>query len=133
MAFNSYSVLLEKFDFDPSVSTMEPEFCPNHSDVLNPKFSALQRAQEKFRKACIQINVLNKQLDDLTDRYSKAKSDNFLCLSYNLRLKLAVIEGVRNMYYDYAYMKAEKVAELRHELFGETVDIIASDSETDED
>ena len=66
-------------------------------------------------------------------RYSKAKQDNFRCFRYNLRLKLAVIEAVRNMYYDYAYIKAEKVAELRRELFGETVNIIAFDSETDDE
>ena len=66
-------------------------------------------------------------------RYSKAKQDNFRCFRYNLRLKLAVIEGVRNMFYDYAYVKAEKVAELRYELFGQTIDIVTSDSETDDE
>jgi hypothetical protein len=34
------------------------------------------------------------------------------------------------MFYDYAYAKADKVAELRRELFDETVEIISgSDSE----
>ena len=32
---------------------------------------------------------------------------------------------MRNMYYDYAHKKAEAVAELRQELFGEVVDIVS--------
>ena len=101
------------------------------SDVFQAKFSALHRAQTKFRKACIQLTLLNKQLADVKERYQQAKEDNFRCFRYNLRLKLAVIEGVRNMYYDYAYTKAEDVVKLRHDLFGETVEIV--DSETDEE
>jgi hypothetical protein len=34
-------------------------------------------------------------------------------------LRIAVVDGMRNMYYDYAHKKAEVVAELRQELFGE--------------
>ena len=109
---------------------MQLESC---SDVFKTKFSALHRAQTRFRKACIQLKLLKKQLTDMKDRYSRAKDDNFRCVRYNLRLKLAVIEGVRNMYYDYAYMKAEDVARLRHDLFGENMEIVASDSEQDDE
>ena len=105
----------------------------SYASVLTAKFSALHRAQKKFRKACIQLKLLNKQLTDTKDRYSRAKDDNFRCFRYNLRLKLAVIEGVRNMYYDYAYVKAEDVARLRQDLFGDNLDIVVSDSETDDD
>ncbi|KAH3856818.1 hypothetical protein DPMN_099413 [Dreissena polymorpha] len=53
---------------------------------------------------------------------------------YNLRLKLAAIEGVRNMYYDYAYHKADRVAELRRDLFNESVEIVSgSDSDYSSD
>ena len=105
----------------------------SYAGVLTAKFSALHRAQTKFRKACIQLKLLNKQLTDMKDRYSRAKDENFRCFRYNLRLKLAVIEGVRNMYYDYAYMKAEDVARLRQDLFGDNLAIVVSDSETDDD
>ena len=109
---------------------MQLESC---SDVFKTKSSALHRAQTKFRKACIQLKLLNRQLTDMNDHYSRAKDDNFSCFRYNPRLKLAVIEGVRNMYYDYAYMKAEDVARLRQDLFGDDLDIVVSDSETDDD
>ena len=109
---------------------MQLESCSN---VFKTKFSALHRAQTRFREACFQLKLLNKQLTDMKDRYSRAKDDNFRSFRYNLRLKLAVIKRVRNMYYDYAYMKAEDVARLRHDLFGENMEIVASDSEHDEE
>ena len=37
------------------------------------------------------------------------------------------------MYYDYAYMKAEKVAALSHDLYGETVEIQLSNAESEEE
>jgi hypothetical protein len=46
---------------------------------------------------------------------------------------LAVIEGVRNMFYEYAHIKAEEIAELRLHLFDEEIDIIAEDSDTESD
>ncbi|WAR07227.1 hypothetical protein MAR_017185 [Mya arenaria] len=71
-------------------------------------------------------------------RSSEALQDgqrsNNKAFRYNLRLKLAVIEGVRNMYYDFAYSKADRVAELRRELFDESVEIVSgSDSEYSSD
>jgi hypothetical protein len=63
-----------------------------------------------------------------------AKRSNNRAFRYNLRLKLAVIEGARNMFYDYAYTKADQVAELRRELFDESVEIVSgSDSEYSSD
>ena len=38
---------------------------------------------------------------------------------------------MRNMYYDYAHKKAEAVAELRQELFGEVMDIVSDESSVD--
>ena len=46
---------------------------------------------------------------------------------YSLRLRLAVVGGLRNTYYDYAHQnmqKAETVAEHHQELFGEDVHIV---------
>ena len=63
-------------------------------------------------------------------RYKAARKSNNRAFRYNLRLKLAVIEGARNMFYDYAYAKADQVADLRRELFNESVEIVSgSDSD----
>jgi hypothetical protein len=57
-------------------------------------------------------------------RYKNAKTNKNRHFQASLRRKLAVIEGTRNMYHDYARMKGEKIAELRAELFGESVEIV---------
>ena len=87
-------------------------------------------AERRFRRACDQIVLLNQKLGEVQKRYKNARRTNNRSFRYNLRLKLAVVEGVRNMYYDYAYAKADQVADLRRELFNESVEIVSgSDSD----
>ena len=98
------------------------------------KEDQLTESELRFRKACCQIVILNKQLQDMKERYARAKNDNFRSFRYNLRLKLAVLEGVRNMYYEYARLKVENIAKLRLELFGEIVEIVSGEyDDEDED
>lgn len=100
---------------------------------LDKRFT-LTDTERRFRKACDQIVLLNNHLGEVQKRYKMAKRTNNRSFRYNLRLKLAVIEGARNMYYDYAYTKADQVAELRRELFNESVEIVtASDSDYNSD
>lgn len=102
---------------------------PSRIPSLNKRFT-LTEAEGRFKRACDQIVLLNQTLGAVQKRYKNAKRTNDRAFRYNLRLKLAVIEGVRNMYYDYAYTKADQVADLRRELFDESVEIISgSDSE----
>ena len=106
---------------------------PSRIPTLDKRFS-LGDAERRFRKACDQIVMLNQRLGDVQKRYKMAKWSNNRAFSYNLRLKLAVIEGARNMYYDYAYIKADHVAQLRREMFDESVEIVSgSDSEYSSD
>ena len=101
--------------------------------TLDKRFS-LTEAEGRFKKACDQIVLLNQRLGEVQKRYKMAKRSNNRAFRYNLRLKLAAIEGIRNMYYDYAYNKADRVAELRRDLFNESVDIVSgSDSEYSSD
>lgn len=106
---------------------------PSRIQSLDKRFT-LSDSERRFRKACDQIVMLNQRLGDVQKRYKAAKRCNNRSFRYNLRLKLAVIEGARNMYYEYAYAKADKVAELRRELFDESVEIVSgSDSEYSSD
>ena len=90
------------------------------------------RARDQFRRSCDQIVHLNLALRGLTTRYKKAKTENHRTFRYPLRLKLAVVEGVRNMYYDYAKLKAEEIQGLRDELHGQLITFDgASDSGSD--
>ena len=76
-------------------------------------YAELYETESRFRRACEQIILLNNSLEDLQLRYDKARVDNHKSFRYNLRLKMATVEGVRNSYYEYACWKAETVAELR--------------------
>ena len=95
------------------------------------KRGGLVESERRFKRACEQIVQLNYSLDSLQQRYNKAKKDNHRSFRYSLRLKIAVVDGMRNMYYDYAHKKAESIAELRQELFGEVVDIVSGETSTD--
>ena len=94
---------------------------------LDKRFT-LSAAERRFRGACDQIVLLNQKLGEVQKRYKTARSTNNRAFRYNydLRLKLAVIEGARNMFYDYVYAKADQVADLRRELFNESVEIVLS-------
>jgi mitochondrial fission protein ELM1 len=106
---------------------------PSRIRSLDKRFT-LSDAESRFRKACDQIVMLNQRLGDVQKRYKMAKRSNNRAFRYNLRLKLAVIEGARNMYYDYAYIKADQVAQLRRDMFDESVEIVSgSDSEYSSD
>jgi hypothetical protein len=76
-------------------------------------YAELFETENRFRRACGQVILLNEKLEDLQLRYDKARIDNHKSFRYNLRLKMATVEGVRNSYYEYCCWKAEMVAELR--------------------
>ena len=76
-------------------------------------YANLNEAETRFKKACEQVVLLNDKLEGLQRRYDKAVQENHGSFRYNLRLKMASVEGVRNAYYEYACEKAEKIAELR--------------------
>ena len=93
---------------------------------LSKRFSLLE-AERRFRRACEQIVQLNYKMGDLEHRYKRAKTEGRRNFRYSLRLRLAAVEGLRNMYYDYAHQKAQSVADLRQELFGEEVQIVTDE------
>ena len=84
--------------------------------------SRLATAQFQFRRSCDQIILINQALGSLSYRYRKAKATNTRSFRYPLRLRLAVVEGIRNMYYDYAKQKAAEVQNLRDGLLEDSSD-----------
>lgn len=90
-------------------------------------YAELYETECRFKKACDQVILLNDRLQGLQLRYNKAKEENHRSFRYNLRLRMATVEGVRNAYYEFACEKAEKIAELRYYLHVSVSDV--SDSE----
>ena len=95
------------------------------------KESELDFAEKKFKRSCEHIVLLNQKLNDLQVRYNNAKRDDRRSFRYPLRLKIAVVDGVRNMYYEYALREAKKIAEIKASLFGYQV-VIDEDYDTEE-
>lgn len=106
----------------------------DHCDSMAEMKSELQQTEVRFRKACNQINLLNRKMESIHKRYNCAKKNNHRVFRYKLRLRLAVVEGLRNMYYEYANKKASRVVELRRELYNEAVEVVEQDdSDYDDD
>ena len=76
----------------------------------------LDGAEDRFRRACEQVLVLNKKMEYLTSRYNEAEARGNKPLCYQLRLRISVIEGVRNMFYEYAAQQANVMMELQRHI-----------------
>ena len=83
---------------------------------------ALDATERKFRRACEQIVLLNYKLSGMQARYDVAREKNLRTFRYSYRLQLAVIEGAKNVYHDYAVLQAERIRSLQMEIFGEIPD-----------
>ena len=70
----------------------------------------------KFRKACHHIRMLNRRIEDVQVRYDRAFSSGQRSFRYTHRLKLATLEGMRNMYYEYACLRADELEEMQDVL-----------------
>jgi hypothetical protein len=105
--------------------------CDQQTFSLQELQTTLIHAENQFRKACNQIILLKMKLRACSVRYRSARSNNMRSFRYPLRLRLSVVEGVRNMYYDYATRKAQQIEQVREiisELVGHVI-VIDSDDE----
>ena len=89
----------------------------------------LDAAESLFRRACEQVLILNKEVENLTSRYSESEQRGNKAVCYQLRLRISVLEGVRNMFYEYAAQKANVITELqRHVLAVDDNDNMSNNS-----
>ena len=109
---------------------------PSTLSLQASKLQELHEREQKFRRACEQIIVLDMKRIDLKRRYDYAVRQNrrewrHLRRRYDyavrqnrrewrrhLHLRLAIVDGVRNVYYDYAEYQAEEIDALHTELWG---------------
>jgi hypothetical protein len=90
---------------------MEFELSASDADIFNDKMTELKQAEMYFRRVCSNINLLDSKLDALTCRYQRNRDSK--AISYNLRLQLATMEGLRATYYEYACRKGQVIVDLR--------------------
>ena len=104
---------------------------PARAKVMTAKRMILRRTQHNFRRACDQIVLLNRRMEGVLYRYHKARTQTNRSFRYKLRLRLAIVEGIRNMFYEYANRKAYEIVSLRRDLFGEIVEVISDEAAND--
>ena len=93
----------------------------------------LKDHEKRLVLTCKQVILLNDYIRGLTKRYLRARAECIRGFRYSLRVRLAVAEGVRNVFYVYARDMAEIIAELRRDLFNQHVQIVTESDEEDED
>lgn len=76
----------------------------------------LFEAERSFRRACDQVTSLNRAIQEIQERYDRAGRNHCRMFRYSLRLRMAVTEGVRNMFYEYATIKADEITDLRCQI-----------------
>ena len=85
----------------------------SESYLVKCEIRALNRI---FRKAISQVVILNNRIYSMKERYERARRVNQRSVRYTTRLKLAAIEGSRNMYYQFATIKCEEIESLQDKL-----------------
>ena len=86
-------------------------FKPTHDLILK-----IRHVDRKFRRARAQIVILNNRIEALLVRYKRSARDKRKSLNNAGRLQIATVEGVRNMYYEYAKQQCEVMDELQTAL-----------------
>ena len=70
-------------------------------------------AESKFTIACQQLILLNRRVTEAEVRYRRAAADRKHAARLSLRFRLLTLEGVRQMFYDYATKMADHLDRLR--------------------
>jgi len=83
----------------------------------------------RFRRSCEQITILNNMIEDMQSRFDCAVACRQRTFSYNIRLRLATLEGVRDMFHEYALTVADRLDRLQGTL--STV-VAQDDADSDE-
>ena len=81
-----------------------------------PTYEDYVAVENKFEKACAQLRTLNNKITNVQLRYERAASFNQRSFRYSLRIQLVELEGVRNMFWQYARKKAEDLDSIKQAI-----------------
>ena len=84
-------------------------------DHLSEKINLCYR---KFNRACDQMTLLDQRISDTKMRYNRAIKNRNNAFRYTLRQRLAVLSGVKMMYYEYASKMADEMDDMRQGVHG---------------
>ena len=78
--------------------------------------SLILQKDSKFQRACAQVLLLNNLVEELQTRYDRAVKDSRRQYRYTMRLRLCTVEGLCNMYYEYACQSADEIEVLENTM-----------------
>ena len=73
----------------------------------------IQQVDAKFQKACLHLKKINRLMDQQQTRYQRAEVKGQPSFRYNQRIRLCVLEGIKEVYYQYAFRLAQKLDDMR--------------------
>ena len=79
-------------------------------------FAQIRSLDWKFQHSCNQILILNSRIEDAQSRFDHAITSRQSTFRYSIRLRLVTLEGIRNMFYEYASRVSERLESLQHQL-----------------
>ena len=95
---------------------------PLHADAEHAaQTDRLQEYQRQFAWSCKQVDILNEKARESRKHYQQAVADNYRSFRYRHRLRLAVVEGVRNVFLEFTRDIAEAISDLWWELYCDVV------------
>ena len=80
----------------------------SYNDVLT-----IEQVDAKFQKACWNLKKINLLMDEQQTRFQRAQSKGQRSFLYNQRIRLCVLEGIQDVYYEYAYRLAHTLDNMR--------------------
>ncbi len=95
--------------------------------------SSFRLLDVKFRRSCHHIRMLNRRIEEVQVRYDRAFASGQRSFRYTHRLKLATLEGMRNMYYEYACLRADELEQMQDALIRQGFISDGQESDSTED
>ena len=105
---------MERNSTSPSLTEDPPENLPESEAERE-----LRNKIKKFRCACDQVTLLNNKLQELWGRYRRADRNQQKSFRYSLRIRLCVMEGVRDMFYEYVAKQGSDIQQLSNQIYSD--------------
>ena len=78
--------------------------------------SAVRQKNEVFRKACVEMNLLNDKIRVIQTRYDRAEKSQRLAYQSMLRMQLTPLVSLRQLMYAFACEKLQEITELENRM-----------------
>lgn len=76
----------------------------------------MRRMERRFKRVCRQLVLMNNNIRAVKARYDRAVKVDRKTMRYNMRLRILTLEGVRNMFWEYAEARADQLDDMEKEL-----------------